>query len=61
MLDKLENEVVGKGNRPLNPLTIDNVTIHANPIADKEDLEARNDKLMEVEAEKIKELAKEAS
>lgn len=32
-LDKLEKEAVGKNNRPLNDITVTNVTIHANPIA----------------------------
>ena len=32
-LDKLEKEVVGKGNRPLNDIKIKDVTIHANPFA----------------------------
>ena len=32
-LDKLEKEAVGKNNRPLNDIKIEDVTIHANPIA----------------------------
>ena len=32
-LDKLENQAVGKNNRPLNDLEIVDMTIHANPIA----------------------------
>ena len=32
-LDKLEKEAVGKNNRPLNEIKIEDVTIHANPIA----------------------------
>ena len=32
-LDKLEKEAVGKNNRPLNEIVIEDVTIHCNPIA----------------------------
>ena len=32
-LDKLEKEPVGKANRPLNDLIIEEITIHSNPIA----------------------------
>ena len=33
-LDKLEKEAVGKNNRPLNDIMIEDITIHANPIAE---------------------------
>lgn len=36
VLDAIENEPVGKNNRPVNPISIKEVTIHANPIADIE-------------------------
>ena len=37
-LDALEEQAkaVGKGNRPLNDIEIESITILANPIADKE-------------------------
>lgn len=35
-LDKIEKEPVGKGNRPLNEIKINEITIHANPIANME-------------------------
>eukprot|EP00744_Colponema_vietnamica_P017674 GILI01024868.1.p1 GENE.GILI01024868.1~~GILI01024868.1.p1 ORF type:complete len:185 (+),score=11.53 GILI01024868.1:66-557(+) len=34
-LDKMEREPVGEKDRPINPIVIERVTIHANPIADK--------------------------
>ena len=37
-LDKIEREPVGKKNRPLNEIKILSVIIHANPIADTEQL-----------------------
>jgi peptidyl-prolyl cis-trans isomerase-like 3 len=37
-LDVLEKEQVGKNNRPLEECKILNVTIHSNPIADREAL-----------------------
>jgi peptidyl-prolyl cis-trans isomerase-like 3 len=43
VLEKVEKEAVGKNNRPLNDIKIEDVTIHANPIAiqDLEDEEER--------------------
>merc|ERR1719183_185310 len=35
-LDRLEREPVGEKNRPLKPITIEDMIIHANPIADEE-------------------------
>jgi peptidyl-prolyl cis-trans isomerase-like 3 len=35
-LELMEVEPVGKNNRPINPITINSVVIHSNPIADKE-------------------------
>lgn len=35
-LEIIEKEPVGKKNKPINPILISNVTIHANPIAEKE-------------------------
>eukprot|EP01066_Platyproteum_vivax_P011555 Platyproteum_vivax@DN5246_c0_g1_i1.p1 len=35
-LDKLEKEPVSEKNRPLQPLIIEKMIIHANPIADEE-------------------------
>uniref|UniRef100_A0A0G4GNF9 Peptidyl-prolyl cis-trans isomerase n=1 Tax=Chromera velia CCMP2878 TaxID=1169474 RepID=A0A0G4GNF9_9ALVE len=35
-LDKLEKEPVSAKNRPTNPITIESVVIHANPIAEEE-------------------------
>ena len=34
-LSKMEKEPVGKLNRPLNEITLKNVTIHANPFAEE--------------------------
>ena len=46
-LEKLEKEAVGKNNRPLNEerMAIEDVTIHANPIADMdyEDMVEKNE------------------
>ncbi|CDW77725.1 peptidyl-prolyl cis-trans isomerase [Stylonychia lemnae] len=41
-LEKLEHEAVGKNNRPLNDIKIEDITIHANPIADQ-DFEEQNE------------------
>ncbi|KAK1442261.1 cyclophilin-like domain containing protein [Babesia gibsoni] len=35
-LDKMEKEPVGEKYRPVNQITIDRVTVHANPIAEME-------------------------
>ncbi|EDO05981.1 putative Peptidyl-prolyl cis-trans isomerase-like 3 cyclophilin [Babesia bovis T2Bo] len=35
-LDRMEKEPVGKKYKPENPITIDSVTIHANPIAEND-------------------------
>jgi len=35
-LDNLEKEPVGKSNKPINECLIKSVTIHANPIAERE-------------------------
>jgi peptidyl-prolyl cis-trans isomerase-like 3 len=35
-LDKLEREPVGEKNKPLKPITIEDIIIHANPIAEEE-------------------------
>ncbi|KAK1934363.1 putative cyclophilin [Babesia divergens] len=35
-LDKMEKEPVGEKHRPVNPIVIERVTIHANPIAENE-------------------------
>ena len=37
-LDKIEKEPVGKKNRPINEIKIIKTIIHANPIADAEQL-----------------------
>lgn len=37
-LEKMEKEPVGKKNRPIKDITIQEVVIHANPIADEEAL-----------------------
>lgn len=35
-LDKMEKEPVSEKNRPMKPITIDKIIIHANPIAEEE-------------------------
>lgn len=35
-LDAMEKEPVGKNNKPINDIKINSVTIHSNPIAEKE-------------------------
>lgn len=32
-LEKLERQAVGKNNRPLNDLVIEDIVIHSNPVA----------------------------
>ena len=42
-LEKLEKEPVGKNNRPLNDIMIEDITIHCNPIALEEIVEKKED------------------
>lgn len=35
-LDNMESEPIGKNNRPINEIKINSITIHSNPIADRE-------------------------
>jgi peptidyl-prolyl cis-trans isomerase-like 3 len=35
-LDEMEKEAVGKNNKPINDIIINSITIHSNPIAEKE-------------------------
>ncbi|KAJ3425412.1 ring-type e3 ubiquitin-protein ligase ppil2 [Anaeramoeba flamelloides] len=36
VLDELEKQETDSNNKPINPITINSVTIHSNPIADKQ-------------------------